>query len=542
MSWWKEAVFYHIYPKSFYDSNGDGIGDIGGIIQKLDYLNGTPDSLGIDAIWLSPVYPSPMVDGGYDVANYIDIDPMFGTLDTFSLLIKEAHKRDIKIIMDLVINHTSDKHPWFIESSSSRDNPKSDWYIWKNPEDQKPPNKWLSAFGGSAWKFNEDRNQYYLHSFAKEMPDLNWRNPEVKEEIFKSIRFWLDLGVDGFRLDVVNYYVKDIEFRNNPSYFYKSLRAYDCQVHIYDRNRPETHEILKDFRKLLDSYTDRVSIGEVFQPPPGSSKLPAAFYGEKSDELHLNFNFAFTYCKWNPIQFMEAIVAWEKSLKSSDWPTYFLSNHDFKRHISRHGNGNNAIPRAKIAAIMLLTLKGTPFLYYGEELGMLSERIPYKKIQDPAGKKYWPIFPGRDISRLPMCWENGLNAGFSTVEPWLPINQEYHKTNVKTEAKSRKSLLTFYKKLIAIRKKYDSLRIGSFEPIDLDSERIMAYLRKIDKKEQMLILLNFSDKKDKFILENRPIPLRNAQVIFSTHKREDSGINIAIIHLEPYEGTIVKLE
>lgn len=542
MSWWKEAVFYQIYPRSFYDSDGDGIGDINGIIQKLDYLNGTPDSLGIDAIWLSPIYPSPMVDGGYDITNYQDINPIFGSLDTFKLLLKESHKRNIKIIMDLVINHTSKKHPWFIESSSSRENPKSDWYIWKNSVNGKPPNKWLSAFGGSAWEFDDQRDQYYLHSFSREMPDLNWRNVEVQEIIFGYIKFWLELGVDGFRLDVVNYYVKDIEFRNNPKYFFKSLRAYDCQVHIYDRNRPETHDILKAFRKLLDLYPDRVAIGEVFQPPPGTPKLPAKFYGENNDELHLNFDFSFMYCKWNPTQFMNCVVAWEKALGKNNWPTYFLSNHDFKRHISRYKEVGNTISRAKVAAMMLLTLRGTPFLYYGEEIGMLSERIPYKKIQDPPGKKYWPFFPGRDISRLPMCWDSGLYAGFSTVEPWLPINSEYAKTNVKTESKSKKSLLTFYKKMIATRKKHASLRTGSFEPVDSGSDQIMAYLRTITRQEQLLVVMNFSNRKNKFILENRPIPLKSGQVILSTHKRTDLPINIAIIQLEPYEGTIVKLE
>ena len=369
--WWKEAVIYQIYPRSFSDSNGDGVGDLQGIIDKLDYLKGSPDSLGVDAIWLSPIYPSPMVDFGYDISDYEDIDPVFGDLKTFKKLLKEAHKRDIKIIMDLVINHTSDQHPWFIESRSSKKNPKRDWYIWQDAIDGKPPNNWMAAFGGNAWEWDERTKQYYYHGFTKEQPDLNWRNPEVKKAISKLISYWLDMGVDGFRLDVVNYYFKDKKLRNNPVDFFKGLRPYDIQIHIYDRDRPKVHSVLKSFRKLLDSYDgDRMSVGEVYIEPPGNPKLATSYYGDKSDELHMAFNFAFLYCKWDAEKFREAISALEKELKPEDWPNYTLSNHDQIRHIKRYEKGKETIPRMKIAAMLLLTLRGTPFLYYGEEIGM----------------------------------------------------------------------------------------------------------------------------------------------------------------------------
>ena len=528
-TWWKEAVVYQIYPRSFKDSNGDGVGDLQGIIDKLDYLNGSPDSLGVDAIWLSPINPSPMVDFGYDISDYEDIDPVFGDLKTFKKLLKEAHKRDIKVIMDLVINHTSDQHPWFIESRSSKNNKKRDWYIWHDAIDGKPPNNWMAAFGGNAWEWDEKTRQYYYHGFTKEQPDLNWRNPEVKKAIFKMIAHWLDMGVDGFRLDVVNYYIKDKKLRDNPKDYFKGLRPYDIQHHIYDRDRPKVHSILKSFRKLLDSYEgDRMSVGEVFIEPPGNPKLATSYYGDNGDELHMAFNFAFLYCKWDANKFKDAIAALEKELKPGDWPNYTLSNHDQIRHIKRYEKGKETIPRMKIAAMLI---------------GMEDESIPKDQIQDPLGKMYWPIFNGRDKSRLPMCWNSSEYAGFSKTKPWLPMNKNYKKINVEVEIPKQDSLLNTYKKLLSIRRESNVLRKGDIRLLDDPNGKVLAYFR-IYKKNRLLVLLNFKNEEVLFDLDKHTHPKIKATLVYSTDldRQEGENINLPHIHLNPNEGMIIKFE
>lgn len=493
MNWWKEAVIYQIYPRSFKDSNGDGIGDLRGVIEKLDYLAGSPDSLGIDAIWLSPVYPSPMFDFGYDISNYEDIDPTFGDLNTFKELLREAHARGIRIIMDLVVNHTSHLHPWFLDSRSSKNSPKRDWYIWKDSVDGRPPNNWLGTFGGLAWEFDKRTGQYYYHSFLKEQPDLNWRNPEVEEAVFQMIRFWLDLGVDGFRLDVVNLYVKDAFFRNNESYFMKGPRPFDKQVHVYDRDRPEMHGILRRLRKLLDSYPDkRMAVGEVMQDFPGNVFLPATYCG-RNDELHLAFNFMFLFSSWEAKSFYQIIKDFESALGDDNWPNYTLSNHDFPRHISRYAKKKETLPRAKVAAAMLLTLKGTPFLYYGEEIGMERQKVPRKRIQDPVGKKYWPFHPGRDPERIPMPWDDSENSGFSIGEPWLPIYEEFEEVNVQNQVQDNSSLFHVYKRLLELRKQRKSLRRGNQKIHLSENQKVLFYKRK-EGKEETYIFLNFTNE------------------------------------------------
>jgi alpha-glucosidase len=540
--WWKTAIVYQIYPRSFQDSNNDGIGDLQGIINKLDYLNGKPNSLGIDAIWLSPIYPSPMVDFGYDISDYEGIDPIFGDIYTFKLLLKEAHERKIKIIMDLVINHTSNLHPWFLESKSSKDNPKRNWYIWEDPINGKPPNNWLSAFGGSGWEYDPQTEQYYFHGFTKEQPDLNWRNPDVKKAIFKMIKYWLDIGVDGFRLDVVNYYFKDSQLRNNPSSFFRGFRPYERQYHFFDRDLPETHIVLQEFRELLDSYEgDRMSVGEVFVPPPGDVKIPAMYYGQEKKELHMAFNFAFLYTKWNAKLFQERIEEWETALKQSNWPNYTLSNHDNKRHISRYSKGNHTLHRAKIAATMLLTLRGTPFLYYGEEIGMLSDYIPKNRIQDPVGITYYPLPVGRDHARQPMCWNTEKFSGFSEVEPWLPISKHFQKNNVYSQELDQNSLLNIYKKLIKLRKKEVCLQLGSIKVIFRSQEKILSYIR-IFENTKILIILNFSSEETRFYSGSEGLDYERGKILFSTHKKEDSFFDLNIISLLPYEANILKLE
>ncbi len=541
--WWKDAVIYQIYPRSFMDSNGDGIGDLQGIIDRLDYLKGSENSLGIDAIWLSPIYPSPMVDFGYDISDYEGIDPIFGDMYTFKVLLKECHKRDIKVIMDLVINHTSHLHPWFLESKSSLDNPKRDWYIWKKSEQKGVPNNWMSVFGGKGWEWDSNTEEYYFHSFTPEQPDLNWRNPEVKNALFKMVQFWLEIGVDGFRMDVVNYYYKDAKFRNNPRHFFRGIREYEKQDHLYDRDRPETHDVLIELRELLDSYDgNRVSIGEVFMYPPGNAELPASYYGKEKPELHMAFNFSFLFCKWDVHSFQKVISEWEKNLGHLNWPNYTLSNHDQVRHITRYAKGNHSIPRAKIAAFMLLTLRGTPFLYYGEEVGMESDKIPKNQLQDPLGKRYWPIYSGRDNCRQPMCWNpSDPHFGFTKGSPWLPVSKNGSLSNVEIQQNSKNSLLSIYKKLLQIRKKEIVLRRGTQRIIFLSNDKILSYLR-VFENEKIIILLNFSAEETRFFSGDENLNVERGKILFSTHRKEESYFDLNIIALLPYEASIIKLD
>lgn len=539
MAWWKDAVIYQIYPRSFYDSNGDGVGDLEGIIQKLDYLNdGTSNSLGIDAIWLSPIYPSPMYDFGYDISDYNNIDSVFGDLKIFQRLLKEAHKRKIKIIMDLVVNHTSHLHPWFLESRSSKKNPKRDWYIWKEPVDGKEPNNFLGAFGGKAWTWDEKTQAYYYHSFLTEQPDLNWRNPEVKKAIFDMIQYWLDMGVDGFRLDVVNLFFKDDQWRDNPSRFFKGMRPFDRQVHIYDRDRPEMHELLKELRRLIDAKGDRMTIGEVMMDPPGKVSIPASYYGN-NDELHMAFNFAFLYSFWGAKNFKKVIDDWESALGSENWPNYTLSNHDFRRHITRYHSRKLDMERSKLTALMLLTLRGTPFLYYGEEIGMESERVPKKDLQDPVGISYWPFHPGRDSERKPMCWDETTNSGFSTGKPWLPIYSEYPTRNVKTMQQDPMSLWNFYRDTISLRKQSKALKSGSIETGIDSSEDIFYYTRR-SGKEVFHIVLNFSSEEKSFYFPGNWIPKRVILDNYQSGIQDRTIIESRDIRLLPCQAVLIE--
>ncbi|TGL08099.1 alpha-glucosidase [Leptospira bouyouniensis] len=528
MAWWKEAVIYQIYPRSFQDSNGDGIGDLDGITERLDYLAGSKDSLGIDAIWLSPVYPSPMFDFGYDISDYEEIDPVFGTIQSFKRLLKEAHKRGIRIIMDLVVNHTSHLHPWFVESRSSVNSPKRDWYIWKEPSNNGPPNNWLGAFGGSGWEYDKRTGEYYFHSFLKEQPDLNWRNPDVEDAIFRMMKYWLDMGVDGFRLDVVNLYVKDEFFRNNASYFMKGPRPYDKQVHTYDRDRPEMHGILRRMRKLLDSYSEkRMFVGEIMQDFPGNVLLPATYCG-RNDELHLAFNFMFLFSSWKAERFFQIVKDFESALGEDNWPNYTLSNHDFPRHITRYEKGEHTLDRARLAACMMLTLRGTPFLYYGEEIGMKRQKVPFNKIQDPVGKRYWPFHPGRDPERIPMPWDGSESTGFTNGTPWLPLYAEAKTVNVESQKQNPDSLFYTYKKLIQIRKDRKSLRKGKLK-ILLSADKQALYYRRREGKEETYIFLNFSSKPvsvsypRKWTLNQILFSSKNRSASFELNKELDTG-------------------
>ena len=353
--WWKNGIIYQIYPLSFMDANNDGKGDLKGIISKLDYLNdGTEASLGIDAIWLSPIYPSTMYDFGYDITDYNGIDPTFGTLDDFKTLLEQAHKRGIKIIMDMVLVHTSDEHPWFMESRKDETNPRADWYIWHPGKNGRPPNNWFSYFDlKNGWRFDENRGEYYLALFSKHQPELNWRKPEVKKAIFDMLRYWLDMGVDGFRLDVAHGYIKDDQFRSNP---YRL--GVDYQKHIYDRNRPEAIEICKEIRAIMDEYDDKMVVGEVYMD---DSSAAAKYYGENDDGLNMAFNFNFTFQPWNGKKIYKSIMDWYNNLPEDAWPDFTFSNHDNPRHAFRYRAGKWTDARMKVAVSLLLTLRGTPF-------------------------------------------------------------------------------------------------------------------------------------------------------------------------------------
>jgi len=487
--WWRDGVIYQIYPRSFADSNGDGIGDLVGIISRLDYLA----VLGIDAIWLSPFYPTPDKDFGYDISNYVDVDPRFGSLAVFDRLVTEAHRRGIRLVLDLVLNHTSDQHAWFQESRSSRTNPKRDWYIWRDH-----PNNWQACFGGHAWQYDPVSAQYYLHSFTKEQPDVNWRNPEVRTAQLDVFRFWLERGVDGFRLDVFNAYFKHPDLPDNPKKL--GLRGFDRQSHIYDIDQPEMMPFLNEMRLLLDSYPERYAVGETYLATPQKT---VSYCGPK--KLHAAFGFDFTAMglfyptyPWNPQWLMEQVIKREEIFNPAGiWPTTVMSNHDLPRAASRYAKGEND-SQPFLAMTLLLTLRGTPFMYYGEEIGLRDIHLRRSEILDPPGRKYWPLYQGRDGCRAPMQWTDSLFAGFSTGQPWLPVHPDYHQRNVASQQADPESLFNFTRKLLALRRENPALQSGDFIPLETP-QGILAYLRRTGE-QTILVAMNFSNRKMKFSL------------------------------------------
>jgi alpha-glucosidase len=477
--WWQTGIIYQIYPRSFKDSNGDGVGDLPGIIEQLDYVAW----LGVNAIWISPVYPSPMADFGYDVSDYTDIHPLFGTLADMDRLIDSAHRKGLKVILDFVPNHTSDQHPWFQAARSSRDNKKRDWYLWRDAKpDGSPPNNWLSAFGGPAWTWDQASGQYYYHAFLKEQPDLNWRNREVREAAYAAMRFWLDRGVDGFRVDVLWHLIKDAAFRDNPANpdYVPGQNPYESLTHAYSTDQPEVHEIVLEMRALLDQYSERVLIGEVYLPV---GRL-VAYYGPKEDGAHLPFNFQLITLPWNARQIGAAISDYEGALPASAWPNWVLGNHDQPRIASRVG-----LAQARVAAILLLTLRGTPTMYYGDELGMRDGAIPPAQYQDPQGIN---IGLSRDPQRTPMQWSEQPGSGFSNGEPWLPLGLDYQRCNVKAERDDPNSMLTLYRRLVELRQRESALSIGSYAPLITDGD-VLAYVRQSDDS-RFLVVLNFGPR------------------------------------------------
>jgi alpha-glucosidase len=482
--WWQKAVIYEIYPRSFKDSNGDGIGDLNGIIEKLDYLNW----LGVDTLWIGPFYPSPMADFGYDVSDYQGVHEMFGSLEDFDNLLREAHKRDFKVIIDFVPNHSSNEHPWFIESSSSRDNPKKDWYLWRDGDpDGNPPTNWLSVFGGSAWEWDDQRQQYYYHAFLKEQPDLNLRNPEVQEAIFNTMRFWLSRGVDGFRVDVMWHLYKDDLWRDNPVNpdYKKGEPEYDKLLPLYTTDHGDVIDIVVKMRRVMDEYDEKVMIGEMYLP----IHQTMAYYGPNNKGAHLPGNFTLLLAEWKAGKFNVCIDECESSLPEGAWPNWVLGNHDRPRLATRIGKD-----QLGVAAMLLLTLRGTPTIYYGEEIGMHDVDIPKDEMQDPQGEK---MGVNRDAYRTPMQWSGEKHAGFTSgTKPWLRLADDFDKINVEIQQKDSRSLLMLYRNLIVLRKKTPALQIGDYLPVPADGD-VLAYVRQ-HQDERVLIVLNFGKKKVTF--------------------------------------------
>ena len=465
-AWWQAGIVYQIYPRSFMDSNGDGVGDLRGIIGRLDYL----EWLGIDAIWISPIYPSPMCDFGYDISKYKGIHELFGSLEDFDELVSEAHARDIRVILDYVPNHTSSAHPWFLESRSSRDNPKRDWYIWHDPApDGGPPNNWLSHFGGGAWEFDEPSGQYYFHAFLVEQPDLNWRNPEVQQAMYDVLRFWLQRGVDGFRIDVFYQIIKDDELRDDPPNpdWVPEQGPYNRLLHVYSMDRPEVHDIAREIRRVLESYGDGVMIGEIWLPV----EQLVTYYGQECTGTHLPLNFQLIELPWNADLIRRAIRGYEDLLPRGGWPNWVLGNHDIHRVASRVGAA-----QARVAAMMLLLLRGTPTMYYGDEIGMRNVPIPADRICDPFEKNVPGLGLGRDPQRTPMQWSAEAQAGFTTGEPWLPIDEDFAESNVEAEREHPRSLLSLYRTLIELRRAEPALSIGDYEEFECE-ETVLAWKR-----------------------------------------------------------------
>ncbi len=563
LKWWQTAVFYQIYPRSFADGNGDGIGDLRGMIERLDYLR----DLGIDAIWLSPHYPSPQYDVGYDVADYTGVAPEYGTLKDFQEFLDGAHQRGLRVILDLVLNHTSDQHPWFIESRSSRDNSKRDWYIWRDGKDGKPPNNWYSAFGGPAWEYDPQTGQYYYHFFFKQQPDLNWRNPEVRRAMWDAVRFWLDMGVDGFRLDAIGTIFEHPDLPSHPVkktlfelYFgwlsarteakRKQLAEQREKVFQYQVDLPEVQDLMRELRSVVDEYPDRMLVGET----------DLVRYNT-SDQLHLVFNFPLMRTKrltpaWVRANQKERLA----TLPPGAWPCNTLGNHDSPRMYSRYGDGQHDAALARLHLALVLTLRGTPFLYNGEEIGMtdlmlddpslfrdnLSVWAYHAAVNDygmaPAQALPMAAEYGRDKCRTPMQWANAPNAGFSPagVTPWLPVNPNWAQgVNVAEQSDDPHSLLNFYRQMLRLRKQTPALIAGDYVPLHERARQYFAFLRRSKTdKQTCLVTLNMSDRSRVLSFDLRP---RRVRCLFSTHHQAGEACDLSRLTVAPFEVYIGEL-
>lgn len=497
-SWWQSAVIYQIYPRSFRDSNGDGIGDLEGIRRGLDYVR----SLGVDAIWLSPIFPSPMVDFGYDISDYCGIEPVFGDLTQFDRLIEDVHRLGMKLLLDFVPNHTSDQHPWFVQSRSSRDDPKRDWYIWRDPlPDGGPPNNWTSDMGGSSWEFDPVTEQYYLHAFLREQPDLNWRNPAVREAMNDVLRFWLDRGVDGFRIDVLWHCIKHVDLIDNPANpdFRAELGEKFKFLQLHSADQPEVHDVAASFRRLADEYGERLLVGEICLPVP----LLMNYYGtDKAPGVHLPFNFQLLDAPWDAEALARIIADYDAALPAGGWPNWVIGSHDAPRIAGRLGE-----PQARAAAMLLLTLRGTPTLYQGDELGIGKVNIPAHRIRDTQDLRQPGLGLGRDGSRTPMAWDDSQQAGFSIVEPWLPLHHDWHIRNIAHQDADPGSMLNLHRALLSLRRQYLALSIGDQQCVSATGG-VLTYER-IYEEERILVALNLTRNP-------QPVALPRGEVLLST--------------------------
>ena len=524
--WWQHAVFYEIYPRSYADSNNDGIGDLKGITSKLDYLK----QLGVDAIWLTPCFPSPQVDFGYDVSDYQDIDPMYGTLADFDRMAGEGKSRNIRMIMDFVMNHTSDQHKWFLDSKSSRTSKYRDWYVWRDGKgSNRPPNNWLSTFGGPAWKFDSKTGQWYYHFFYPEQPDLNWRNPAVEKAMFDVTTWWYNRGVAGFRLDAVDTLFEDPELHDNPVLPGTNRYGDPNMENKYNTKLPELHDVLRKLRKVADEH-GAVLIGETWTSDVTELKK---YYGEHSNELQMPMDLMFaTVNKVSAPEFRRQIAAVDGA---GGWPVYVISNHDIPRSYVRYGDGQHNDAIAKLMAGLYLTLRGTPIMYYGEEIGMENNDPKSKDdVKDPIGKLGWPKEKGRDGERTPMQWDDTTNAGFSKSKPWLPVPASYKTHNVATELKDPNSILSFYKQVLALRHANHALLDGQYIALNENDPNVLSYLRKY-KDETVLIVLNMSPSAQKVSFDLSAQSLADAKattLVASVSQRREA--TLSNLTLEPF--------
>jgi alpha-glucosidase len=494
-NWWRGGVIYQIYPRSFADSNGDGVGDIPGITNHLDYVA----KLGADAVWLSPIFKSPMKDFGYDVSDYCDVDPLFGTLDDFRAMVKKAHDLGLKVMIDQVLSHTSDQHPWFAESRASRVNPKADWYVWADAKDDgNPPNNWLSIFGGSAWQWDTRRRQYYLHNFLSSQPDLNYHNPDVVQAILGTVKFWLELGVDGYRLDTANYYFHDKELRNNPGRgqpkgndpAVNDVNPYGWQHHKFDKTQPENLGFLKQLRALLDQYPNTTMVGEIGDD---DGLTVMAEYTSGTDKLHMAYSFDLLGPDSSSTYLHDLMKRFAEK-NATGWPSWALSNHDVVRVGSRWGGESADVRKLRVAAAFQMCLRGSPCLYQGDELGLPEAQVAYEDLQDPYGITMWPEFKGRDGCRTPMPWNAqapDMGFGNGAHKPWLPLTETYRTLSVSEQDKDPKSLLNFYRALLKWRKEQAVLLHGDQTLLDVH-EQVIAFVRE-HEGQKVLCAFNFSD-------------------------------------------------
>jgi len=538
--WWQDAVFYEIYPRSFADSKNDGVGDLKGITSKLDYLR----ALGVDAIWITPCFPSPQVDFGYDVADYENIDRMYGTLADFDRLVAEARKRHIRVILDFVINHTSDKHPWFLDSESSRTSAHRDWYIWRDGKPSgdpnapaQPPNNWRAIFGGPAWQFDPKTGQFYYHAFYPQQPDLNWRNPAVEKAMFDQTRFWFERGVAGFRLDAVDTLFEDPALRDNPVLPGKNSFGEPQLESKYTSKLPEVHDVLRDLRKVADEY-GAVLIGETWTNNVDELK---EYYGQHSNELQMPMDLMFTSVKTlSAPEFRRQIAAVDAA---GGWPVYVISNHDIDRSYNRYGDGLHNDQIAKLTAAMYLTLRGSPILYYGEEIGMENNDPKSKDdVKDPIGKLAWPAYKGRDGERTPMQWTAGPNAGFSTATPWLPVPSSAQTHNVESESSDPNSILNFYKRLLALRHTEKALLYGDYLTLNPDDPNVLSYLRRY-RDETIVVVLNFSSSPQTvtFDLSSQGLASAKGKTLLTSDPAKPAGVSVRSLSLAPFASCILKV-